>query len=128
MFHQVHIQPSNCDALRFLWWQQGDLGCEPKEYQMIVYLFSGTSSPSCANFALKRTGRENKPDFDTQTIKTVRNFFVDDCVKSVPSEDTAVKLVNQLHELLARGRFNLAKWLSTSKKVIQVIPEANLAA
>ena len=25
MFHQVKVEPSDCDALRFLWWEEGDL-------------------------------------------------------------------------------------------------------
>ena len=129
MFHQVHVRPSDCNALRFLWWPDGDLDREPEEYQMMVHLFGGTSSPSCANFALKRTAEENKSDFDKQNIETViHNFYFDDCLKSVTSEDAAVRLVNQLRELLARGGFNLTKWVSNSKKVIESVPEANRAA
>ena len=127
MFHQVHVRPSNCNALRFLCCD--DLDREPEEYQMMVHLFGGTSSPSCANFALKRTAEENKSDFDKQTIETViHNFYVDDCLKSVTLEDAAVRLVNKLRELLARGGFNLTKWVSNSKKVIESVPEASRAA
>lgn len=38
-FHQVHIRLSDCDALRFLWWPDGDLESQPEEYQMRVRLF-----------------------------------------------------------------------------------------
>ena len=48
MFHQVRVRPSNCNALRFLWWPDGDLKSQPDEYQMRVHLFGGATSPSCA--------------------------------------------------------------------------------
>lgn len=77
MFHQVRVRPSDCDTLRFLWWLDGNLDNQPEEYQMRVHLFGGASSPSCANFALKRTAEDNK-DYDPQTIETVkRNFYVE---------------------------------------------------
>ena len=72
MFHQVRVRPSDCDALRFLWWPDGNLDSQPEEYQMTVHLFGRASSPSCANFALKKTAEDNKGDFDVQTIETVK--------------------------------------------------------
>lgn len=95
---------------------------------MRVHLFGGASSPSCANFALKRTAEDNK-GFDPKTTETLkRNFYIEDCLKSVGSEDNAIRLARQLHELLARGGFKLTKWLSNSKKVIESLPESKRAA
>ena len=129
MFHQVRVRPSDCDALRFLWWPDGDLESQPEEYQMRVHLFGGASSPSCANFALKKTAEDNKADFDPETVETVkRNFYVDDCLKSVASDNAAIRLARQLRELLSRGGFKLTKWLSNSRKVIESVPESERAA
>ena len=129
MLHQVRVRPSDCDALRFLWWPDGNLDNEPQEYQMRVHLFGGASSPSCANFALKKTTQDNKTEFHLETIKTVEcNFYVDDCLKSVSSEELAVNLSSQLRELLARGGFKLTKWLSNSQKVIESLPASERAA
>ena len=69
MFHQVRVRPSDCDALRFLWWPDGNLDNQPEEYQMRVHLFGGASSPSCVNFALKRTAEDNIEGFDPETMK-----------------------------------------------------------
>lgn len=32
MFHQVLVEPKDCDALRFLWWPSGDSSGEMEEY------------------------------------------------------------------------------------------------
>ena len=128
MFHQVKVAPEDCSALRFLWWPDGDVTAQPEELMMAVHLFGGVSSPSCANFALKKTAEDNKTSFDPETVRTVkRNFYVDDCLKSVTSDESAIFLVDNLTELLRRGGFRLTKWLSNSRKVVESIPEAERA-
>ena len=88
MFHQVNVNPNDCDALRFLLWPNNDLNSEPEEYQMMVHLFGATSSPSCANFALRRTAEDNQQEFSKEAVNSVKdNFYVDDCLKSVSSEN-----------------------------------------
>ena len=89
---------------------------------MLVHLFGATSSPCCASFALKRTASD-KTGYDVQTIDTVnRNFYVDDCLKSVPTVPEARRLVTQLTDLLAKGGFRLTKWLSNCHEVLKSIP------
>lgn len=117
MFYQVRVRPSDRNYLRFLWWPDGNLEKEPEEYKMSVHLFGGASSPSCANYALKKTAEDNKKDFDERTIETVkRNFYVDDCLRSVPEDTEAVRLVGQLRELLSKGAFDLLSGYPTRRK------------
>ena len=78
MFYQVRVPPADQDAFRFLWWPDGDLSEEPVDHRMEVHLFGATSSPSCSNFALRRTADDNKGEFADEVVKTVkRNFYVD---------------------------------------------------
>ncbi|XP_053377557.1 uncharacterized protein LOC123564742 [Mercenaria mercenaria] len=84
MFHQVKVQDSDRNSLRFLWWPDGDLEKEPCEYCMTVHLFGATSSPSCAAYSLRRTASDNAKEFSDDTVKTIeRDFYVDDLLKSV---------------------------------------------
>ena len=129
MFHQVRVNPEDRSALRFLWWPDGDLDLEPEEYMMTVHLFGAVSSPSCANFALKKTAADNQADFSSEAVRTVeRNFYVDDCLKSVESEEDAIHLSGELSQLLKRGGFRLTKWLSNKRKVVESVPESDHAA
>jgi hypothetical protein len=110
MFHQVRVQEKDRDALRFLWWPGGDLDKEPVTYYMRVHLFGATSSPSCAAFAMKRTVHDNTELFQQEVCKTVeRNFYVDDCLKSVSSEKKAIGLATDIQSLLKKGGFRLTK-------------------
>ena len=129
MFHQVKVVSEDCNALRFLWWPNGDLTAQPEESMMAVHLFGGVSSPSCANFALKKTAKDNRSTFSPEVVHTVKhNFYVDDCLKSVATDESAICLSKELRELLSKGGFLLTKWLSNSRRVVDSIPEAERAA
>jgi len=123
MFHQVKVSESDRNALRFLWWPDGDTGQDPSEYCMGVHLFGATSSPSCAAYSLQRTARDNSMKFSEETVKTVeRNFYVDDLLKSVTDAKVGIQLSRELREMLSLGGFRLAKWMSNNKEVMDSIP------
>ena len=97
---------------------------------MRVHLFGGASSPSCANFALRKMVEDNKEEFDSVgiLIETVnKNFYVDDCLKSTATDAEAIHLSSQLRQLLAKGGFRLTKWISNSKEVMTSLPESERA-
>ena len=128
MFHQVKVKEEYRDLLRFLWWEDGDLTKEPKEYRMTVHLFGATSSPGCANFALKSTANDFEEEFGASAADFLRNdFYVDDGLKSVPLVDEAVKLIASVKQMCSRGGFRLHKFVSNSKEVIRRIPEQDRA-
>lgn len=128
MFHQVRVTPKDTDALRFLWWKDGDITQEPTEYRMRVHLFGATSSPSVCCFALRKTAEDNAHLYSSETIEAVlRNFYMDDCLKSVETIEEAIKIQEELRNLLARGGFRLTKWMSNNKDVIHAVPESERA-
>ena len=52
-----------------------------------------------------------------------KNFYVDDCLKSVISSEHAVEFVDQLRELLSKDGFRLTKWLCNKPEVTESIPK-----
>ena len=69
-----------------------------------------------------------KKRFDPSTIDTLRhNFYVDDLLKSVPTPENAITLMEQLIERCAKGGFNLTKIVSNNRKVWSAIPRAKRA-
>ena len=128
MYYQVRVPLSDSDVLRFLWWPGNDLDRQPEEYQMGVHLFGAVSSPSCTNFALRKAVDDNLQQFDSEAINTVkRNFYVDDCLKSVPGEEEAIRLTDDLRKLLGKGGFNLTKSVSNSRRVMESLPASERA-
>ena len=128
MFHQVRVPAEDTDMLRFLWWPQGDLNQEPTEHRMLVHLFGATSSPSCASYALRKCAEDNEGVFSSEATNAIRrNFYVDDCLKSVGTEEQAVTLIQDLRALCATGGFKLAKWASNSRNVLASVHEDDRA-
>ena len=114
MFHQVKVLPKDAHALRFLWWS-GSLNNPPDECQMLVHIFGATSSPCCANRSVRQTADDNEDRFSPEVINIVRrNFYVDDVLKSVPNEESAIRLAEQLIQLMKEGGFHLTKFASNS--------------
>ena len=123
MFHQVRVSPEHHNYLRFLWWTDGKLNNKLDEYFMTVHLFGASSSPSVANFALKRTSDEIEAEYGPFVANTIRhNFYVDDCLKSVANEEVAIKLIHDLKSACQKGGFRLAKFCCNSRAVLETIP------
>jgi hypothetical protein len=124
MFYQVRAPPEDATFLRFLWWRNGDITGPLVEYQMLVHLFGASSSPSCANFALRQTATDNQDTYDEEVVNTLlKHMYVDDCLQNQPSDNTAIPLVADVVDLCSKGGFRLTKLTSNSRAVIESIPE-----
>lgn len=129
MYYQVKVHEHQRDFLRFLWWPLGDTSQPMTVYRMTVHLFGAVSSPSIANFALKQTALDNAHQYSIDVQDTIkRSFYVDDCLKSVPTVQDAIQLTSDLRKACAQGGFTLNKWVSNSCKVLETIPESHRAA
>ena len=128
MFHQVFVKESDRDTLRFLWRNDVQTEEEPDVYQMQVHIFGAKDSPSCATYALRKTALDNKGKFSNECIQnTLRNFYVNDLLASVKTEQEAIILAQEMMEMMKCGGFNLSKFISNSKKVMKALPKSALA-
>lgn len=123
MFHQLNVDCEYRNLLRFLWWEEGDIERSLVEYRMTVHLFGAVSSPGCANFALKTTADDFEEECGNDAAEFVRHdFYVDDGLKSVPSVEQAIDLIENTKSLCKKGGFNLHKFISNRRQVIEAIP------
>lgn len=123
MFYQFRVSPQHRDYMRFLWWENGDFSLVPSVYRMTVHLFGAASSPSCANFGLRQIAFDYESQYGLDVGVFLRdNFYVDDGLKSVPDEDTAVSLVHRTIQLCKQGGLKLHKFISNSRTVLESIP------
>ncbi|XP_072042824.1 uncharacterized protein [Amphiura filiformis] len=91
--------------------------------------FGASSSPACANYALRKTAHDNKDQFDVEVIDTLlNNFYVDDCLRSTSTEEKVTSLAQDLIDICGRGGFRLTKWVSNSKSVLESIPLSERSA
>ena len=90
---------------------------------MTADAFGGISSPSCSNFALKKTAADvNKYGEEVSSILR-QNFYVDDMLKSFPSTKIAVDMIGKVKLLCKEGGFNLTKFSCNYIEVLKSISE-----
>ena len=121
MFLQVQVPEQDRSALRFLW--------RPKFNELVQiyegqrHVFGAKSSPTYANYALKRVGIYNGDEFRIAAKAIHNNFYMDDLIKSVETAEEGIEVFNQLKPLLSNHGFELKKWISNNDEVNAVIPE-----
>ena len=92
------------------------------------FTFSEQPRDLVAPTSLQQTADDNEERFSPEVINTVRrNFYVDDVLKSVPNEDNAIHLAEQLIQLMKEGGFNLTKFPRNSRKFVATLPEKERA-
>ena len=124
MFHQVSVPDTQCSFLKFLWWEDSDTSKEIIDYEMTTHVFGGSSSPSCSNYALRKTAMGNEELYgkDVATVLE-RNFYVDDMLKSFPTAEEAITVIQQVKDICSNGGFNLTKFISNYTAVLKSIPD-----
>lgn len=128
MFHQFYVRTEDHDYLRFLWWDDGNFQAQPSVYCMRVHLFGAASSPGCANYGLKHIAAQGQGRFSEASIRFVeRNFYVDDGLTSVSSDDDAIQLIREARQLYSAGKLRIHKFISNRQEVLASLPKEECA-
>lgn len=121
MFHQVRLLEEDKPFLCFLW-RDMKVDEKPTVYKWQVLPFGTTCSPCCAIFALQSHVQKHTEQEEDARLSVEHNFYVDNCLQSLPSEVQAKKLVDRLQSLLMEGGFELRQWASNIPAVIGHLP------
>ena len=128
MFLRFYVREQDWDFLRFLWWSNDDFKNLPQEYRLKVHLFGAVSSSACANFGLKRAADDGETEFGKKVADFIRNdFYMDDGLISVPSEEEAILIAYDSINLCAKAGLRLHKFTSNRRSVLEKIPESERA-
>ncbi|KAK0138995.1 hypothetical protein N1851_024471 [Merluccius polli] len=127
MFHQFSVLPECRNYLKFLWWEGGQLEAEPQEYRMTVHLFGAASSPGCANFGLRYLAQQHKTDHPLASAFVENNFYVDDGLISVPTEEEAKELIIRAQQLCKCAGLRLHKFNSNRRDVLTCVAPSERA-
>ena len=124
MYHQLLVPDDRQAFWKFLWWSTDNINDEAQDF-MCAHVLGGTSLASCSNYVLRRTPIDNKKVYGTDTAtRQLRNFYVDDLLKSMKDVQAAKQLLQNVINMCKSGGFNLTKFMSKSKELLATIPEA----
>ena len=100
MFYQVLVPEDQQKFLRFVYWPDGDLSKDLEDYQMCAHLFGAKSSTSCCIFALMRAAMDHEENYSPDVCDIIlNNFYMDDMLKSFPSDEIAIAQISKVIEL-----------------------------
>ena len=110
MFLQVRVFPEDRSSFRFLW--REDPASDVDVFQYVRQIFGSKDSPTCANYALRRTATDNQSTFPEAAQNVLSNFYMDDYLESCPTVEEATRKAEDLVKLLSLGDFKLNKFVS----------------
>ena len=117
MFLQVGVIPEDRPSLRFFLWRE-DPAADVAVYQYVRHIFGSKDSPTCANYALQQTARDNRNQFREAANSVENHFYMDDYLESSPTVNEATKKAQDLAEMLAKGGFKLTKFVSNVPSLV----------
>ena len=119
MYYQVRLPTEDRNAVRFLWF---GLNGEVLHYRMCCHVFGGIWCASSSTYALHHT-LVDFPDVDKSVANRVlKDFYVDDCLKSLESVDDAIQVIDCTRELLHKGGFHLTKFAANDSELLLNVP------
>ena len=77
---------------------------------MRVHVFGNIPFPAVAIYGLRRAAREEEDDFGSDARRVIeREFYVDDLLKSCPTEAEAISILKRAQQMLAASNLRLHK-------------------
>ena len=117
-FHQIYMDERDIPAFRFYWFKDKELTVMAV-YEMCVHIFGACSSPAVSTFVLRYLGKMLEGKVSPEVVwAIIWAFYVDDLIASFPDVATARRVRIELHESLLQHGFELCKYKSTHKGVL----------
>lgn len=116
MYRQILIHPSQLNLQRIVWRSEPTHDLLTYKLQTVTY---GTSSaPYLAVRCLKQLASESSNTYPEASKVIDQDFYMDDWISGSESVSGAINLCNDVSEVLRSGGFELQKWASNSKEVL----------
>lgn len=126
MYHQIFVSLKDRDALRFVWRKFPSDHID--DYRMIVHIFGKIDSPCIANWAIKKTAKDEIDNFSMRAILAIlEHFYMDDYLDSFSSQSETIKICKEICEILKKGGFHLGKFVSNDKEILKALPQEDLS-
>ena len=117
MYFMFHLPEEDQKYHRF-WWRG-------QAYQFTRWPFGNTAAPFVALFIVRHHIQTQAPLALQQ--KLLPALYVDDILLSVEEEDEAIKLRQDISNLMAEGGMTVCKWFSNNSRVTETIPAGQRA-
>ena len=121
-FLNFGISPSDQDYLRFIWFD--DVFSQNPKKIMFCFkrvVFGLTCSPFLLNATIREHLKNYAKEFENFVSQILCNLYVDDTTTGFDNVPDAFEFYKRAQKVMKEGGFELAKWASNSKELINLI-------
>lgn len=112
MFRQVEIHPDDRKYQKIIW------RYSPKDpltvYQLNRVAYGQASAPYMSVRAMQQCAHDYTNEFPIGAYHVLTAFYVDDLITGADTFEELLEIKYQITQLLAKGKFELAKWCSNT--------------
>lgn len=121
MYRQIWVDKSQTSLQRIVW---RDAPNEPiRDYELLTITYGTQNAPYLAIRILKQLAEDVKLNYPEAAKIIANDFYMDDMITGFDDELQAMKMYHELKDALLQGGFNIRKFVSNSKMVMEHIPE-----
>ncbi|XP_055714929.1 uncharacterized protein LOC129809145 [Phlebotomus papatasi] len=121
MFRQIQLHEEDRDFHRILWRENPR---EPiQEYQLNTVTYGTAPAPFLSVRTLQQLAKDEGHQYPKAAKVLIEDFYVDDMLTGAHTIEEARMLYKEIQDLMALGKFNLRKWTSNSRELIEEIHE-----
>ena len=125
MFRQITVDHADTPLQCILWRTAPTEEVATFELNTVTY---GTKpAPFLATRTLTQLAMDEEGRFPLAARAAMEDTYMDDVITGSDEVDEALKLRVQLDEMMCSGGFHLRKWASNCPRILEGIPEENLA-
>ncbi|XP_048481675.1 uncharacterized protein LOC125489576 [Plutella xylostella] len=119
MYRQILVHPEERQLQKIIW---RDSNQQPlQEYQLSTLTYGMKPAGYLAMMTLRQLGKEvNQSESEVARVLE-ESFYMDDLVHGSHSIESALELQEQLIKLLKSAGFNLRKWASNEKQILEQV-------
>ncbi|XP_075156365.1 uncharacterized protein LOC142229664 [Haematobia irritans] len=124
MYRQIFVNPKHAPFQRILYRSDPDM--EIKDYQLKTVTFGINCAPYLALRTLLQLAEDEEKRFPLGSRILRNNMYVDDALAGAHSVSEGIQARKELERILLSGGFELRKWTSNAKEVLEGLPRDRL--
>ena len=114
MYHSIDINLKDQMTHLFLW---RNFQCEayPRTYAMTAVNMGDRPSATIAQIALRKTAEEVSKEYPDESDVILNNSYMDDISGSIDTEETALRYMKNIEQILNNKGFKIKEWIYNGK-------------
>ncbi|XP_048004347.1 uncharacterized protein LOC125240497 [Leguminivora glycinivorella] len=118
MFRQILVHEDDQHLQKIIWRDEHGI---LQSFQLTTVTYGTKSASFLAMMTLKRLARDEQENYPEASKILEESFYMDDLIHGSHSIEQAIKLINDIIDLLRTAGFNLRKWSSNREEVLEHI-------